>query len=426
MTENPTPYAEARQRLNTVLARGAPLERQGFPLGSLALRNQFEEEVRSGSSAGAEGVVTRASERVDLAERRWGEVERLLDDVEALRDLATTAGMDLARVDARAGNPRELLLSRGPSEASLDAVARSAGVALATLREALPRYCVAQARALGTWARDARGRGEDVDEAVAAVGRVVRALHDLDLRTAVAAIAEARRIVVRTVRSSPAPSLPISEEEAILREAHNLARRLPVAEPGAVADEPASRGGPGHFLSATVMLTPEEEVAALWAEVDRLAHERELASSAGLYAPASSTFATPALPLGASLGEPPPLPELSAEPEDITPSVETAETIPANAPAPEPEVLTPSVPEPSSAEPSERAPEAVPETEGPASEPTEGGASAPPARAMPVRGSNRISFAAAYVPPGGTAGGSHRASRPARGRGRRGRSRHQP
>ncbi len=422
MTENATPYADARQRLNATLARGAPFEREGFPLGSLALRNLFEEEVRGGSLAGAGAVVDRSAALVDLAERRWAQIERLLGDVDALRDLAGTAGMDLVRIDAKAGNPRELLLNRPPSEASLDAVARAAGTALATLREALPRYCVGQARALGQWARDARARGEDVDEAVEAVGRVVRSLHDLDLVSAVAAIAEARRLVVRSARPANPPTVPVTEEEAILREAHNLARRLSLAEPTAGADELTGRGAPANFLAASVPLTPEEEVEALWAEVERLAHERELASSRALYAsaPVPAAVAAAAAPQDA-----PPLP-----PALPTPNVsESPEEPPREEARSDATQVTPT--------PIRSAVEQVGETSVPAPEataasaptpPSEEGADrtvAPPPEAPATRASARISFSAAYVPPAAS-GGPHRPPRASRAQSRRGRSRHRP
>lgn len=423
MTESATPYAEARQRLNATLARGAPFEREGFPLGSLALRNLFEEEVRGGSLAGAGAVVDRSVALVDLAERRWAQVERLLGDVDALRDLAGTAGMDLVRIDARAGNPRELLLNRPPSEASLDAVARAAGTALATLREALPRYCVGQARALGQWARDARARGENADEAVEAVGRVVRSLHDLDLVSAVAAIAEARRVVVRSARPANPPAVPVTEEEAILREAHNLARRLPLAEPPAGADGLTGRGAPANFLAAGVPLTPEEEVEALWAEVERLSQERELASSRALYAsaPVPAAVEATSVPQDAPpLPEPLPEPVVTVSPPEEPREEETAE-----------ESLGTPAPMPSAAPPDGDALVPTPEetAAGTPAPPAEEGTDqvAPPAAEAPTpRPSARISFSAAYVPPAAASGGPHRPARASRSQSRRGRSRHRP
>lgn len=324
MTEVPAPLAEARQRLNRVLARASPLEREGFPFGSLALRHAFEEEVRAASLEGAERIVQRAGELLELADRAWEPLRRLLADFDDLRDLAELSGMDLRQVDGLTGNPRAPLLGGTVSAEALRTAARHARLGLATLREALPSYLVEQARELGRWARDARGRGTEVGDVVREVERVVRALHDLDLRSAASAVGNARHAVARTEGPARVPSLAGPEEEAILREAHHLARRLAHFElggrPGGLGSFPAE-GAPGTSDDRDGLLSPEDEIEALWDEVDRLVRDRELAATGPLLAvagPALSVAPTVDLP---GLPEPPvppaepilPSPEASAE-----------------------------------------------------------------------------------------------------------------
>lgn len=448
MTEKTSSTEELRKTLSSLLDRGAPLERQGFPLGSLGLRTRFEEEARTGSAASAEEVVAQAQERLELGESRWPELKRLLEELDRTREVAGTAGMDLARLDTKSGNPREELLLRGLSSASLDACAVSARLALATLREALPRFCVDQARALGAWARRARDGGENVSDAIEAVGRVASALQDGDLEAAANAVADARSAMARSASPASRPSTPAADQEEILREAHFLARRLPGTEGGSDLWGPP-RGG-ASLAGVEVLASPEEEIAALWAEVDRLARERDVAAARTLYdsggsASKDASVSEPTVrPSEAGAFEEPASPGLEAEevssptgwetpePREKEGEVESLST----PPGPE-EALAPPVPAPvesqrtvappveiqrPAAAPQEApeppastasgAPHAVPEP------PARGPASPPPPPAA------RISFSAAYVPPAHVPTVVHRAGRAERARPRRSRSRH--
>ncbi len=293
MPQESSPFLGPRKRLNEILARAVPLERDGFPFGSLHLRNLFEEEARAGQLESAEAVVERAGALLALAEHSWAPLRRLLSEFDGLRDLAEAAGMDLGKVDAQTGNPRAVLLRPPISEATLEATERSVQVGLTTLREALPPYLVEQARSLGRWAREAEARDEEIGEIATEVRRVVQGLHDLDLRSAAGAVGAARRAIARRAGPTGVPSVPVPEEEAILLEAHSLARRLPWHDP--LSRE--HRSGPGGGLDGSGgedgeagVISPEAEVDALWAEVDRLVRERELAATGPLLAVAGPSL----------------------------------------------------------------------------------------------------------------------------------------
>ena len=265
-------FAEWRQRLDALTEKGKALEGEGLPFPTDPLRTSFEAAVRDGQPAQAAGIVKRGEALLARVGPDWTWVRELLRRADELRTIAQSIGVDLLHLDSRVGNPRKRLMSEPLSSGSLEKAAASASLALAVLNDAIPKFCVQEAQQLGASIRRARNRGEEVFEVTQAFSRLLQAIQDQNLPTVAQRLIEVRRAVVRIPRAPALPPVTPSEEEEILLEARNLARRLQRIKGKAQNAQSAAR------LMAQVRAaiseerrygTAEEEIEALWAEVDR-------------------------------------------------------------------------------------------------------------------------------------------------------------
>ncbi len=281
MPRKPSPLADLRRRLAACEERAAKYQLEGLPIPTAELADAFDKAVREGQLEEARAVVQRAETLLARADQDWGWLRELLQRVDTLRAIAETVGLDLARIDARVGNPRANLAEEALTTASLEKAAASASFALAVLNDAIPKYIVQEAKALGGSIRRARDRGEDVREAVAAFSTLLRSVQEPALGATADRLAEARKAVARIPRAPPVAATSVEEEEEILNEARNLARRLHRIKTRAHAATDAVRliSQVRQALSEDRRYaSPEEEVEALWAEVDRLTREKRLAA----------------------------------------------------------------------------------------------------------------------------------------------------
>jgi hypothetical protein len=282
MQPKPSPFPDLRRRFGEAEERAQRFQAEGLPIPTGQLLTEFEQAVRAGEVERAEAVVKRAEALLARADQDWGWLGELLQRVDGLRGIADTVGLDLARIDARVGNPRAQLLGAPLTPASLEKVAAGASFALAVLNDAIPKYIVAEAQALGVSVRRARDRGEDVRAAAVAFTALVRALQEPVLAVTAERLVEARRAVARIPRAPAVAAVSEAEEDEILREARNLARRLHRIKTRAHDATDAVRliTQVRQALSEDRRYaSPEEEVEALWAEVDRLTKEKRLASA---------------------------------------------------------------------------------------------------------------------------------------------------
>ena len=282
MPSKPSPFPQLRRRLEAAEDRAQRFQVEGLPIPTGQLLTDFEQAVRAGDVERAEGVVKRAETLLARADQDWGWLGELLTRVDGLRGIADTVGLDLARIDARVGNPRAQLLSEPLTPASIEKAAAGASFALAVLNDAIPKYIVAEAQALGMSIRRARDRGEDVREAVTAFTALLRSVQGPVLSATAEHLVETRRAVARIPRAPAIAAVSEQEEDEILREARNLARRLHRIKTRAHDATDAVRliSQVRQALSEDRRyLSPEEEVEALWAEVDRMAKEKRLATA---------------------------------------------------------------------------------------------------------------------------------------------------
>ena len=264
--------------------------------------------MEEGELQAASDVLKRAEALLQRAGTDWTWVKELLRRADELRSIAGTIGVDLDILDNRVGNPRKRLMAEPLSSGSLEKAAASASLALAVLNDAVPKFCVQEAQTLGVSIRRARDRGEDVTEAVRSFSRLLQSIQDQNLATCAQRLVETRRMVARIPRAPALPPMSPREEEEILLEARNLARRLQRIKGKARDASSAAR------LMAQVRAaisedrrgygTPEEEIEQLWAEVDNLTRERNRAAAAAAAADhpparpaARHTIGEPAAPI---------------------------------------------------------------------------------------------------------------------------------
>jgi len=278
MPSEPRGIASLRPRLNALAERARALEAEGLPFPTDSVNEAFQRAAKTGDVEAATSVIKRAEVLLARAGADWTWVRELLRRADELRAIAGTIGVDLAILDNRVGNPRMRLMSEPLSSGSLEKAAASASLALAVLNDAVPKFCVQEAQQLGVSIRRARDRGEDVVESTRSFARLLVALQDQNLATAAQRLVETRRTVARIPRAAALPPLSAREEEEILLEARNLARRLQRIKGKARDASSAAR------LMAQVRAaisedrrygTPEEEIEQLWAEVDRLTQEKK-------------------------------------------------------------------------------------------------------------------------------------------------------
>lgn len=289
-------------RLTALEAQGEELQTEGLPFPTGQIRAAFEEAMRSGAPEQAAAVVKRGEALLVRVRRDWGWIRELLRRVDELRLIAQELGVDLTHLDARVGNPRAQLAAP-LSAGTLEKTAASASIALAVLNDAIPKFCVQEAQALGTSIRRARNRGEEVLAASQSFSRLIQALQDENLPGAALRLTETRHLVARIPRAPSIAAISPKEEEEILLEARNLARRLQRIKTSARDASSAAR----LMTQVRAALsedrrygTPEEEIEALWQEVDRLTQQKRQAG-----ATATATPATGAAPEETALPEMP-------------------------------------------------------------------------------------------------------------------------
>ncbi len=287
-----SPFPQLRRRLAEVQERAGPYQAEGLPIPTAQLESDLDEAMRAGDVGRAEATVKRAEALLARADQDWGWLRELLSRVDGLRAVAETVGLDLARIDARVGNPRAQLLGEPLTPTSIEKAAAGASFALAVLNDAIPKYIVQEAQALGLSIRRARDRGEDVREAAGTFAHLLRSLQEPVLDASAERLLEARRAVARIPRAPPVASLSDAQEDEILSEARNLARRLHRIKTRAHQATDAVRliSQVRQALSEDRRYaSPEEEVEALWAEVDRLTREKRLAAAGTAAAGAGSS-----------------------------------------------------------------------------------------------------------------------------------------
>jgi hypothetical protein len=273
-----------RSRLERLSTQGHALELEGLPFPTVQIHDSFEEALQAGAADKAALVLKGGESLLLKVSQDWTWVRELLRRADELRAIASTLGVDLQHLGARVGNPRVRLQSEPLSSGSMEKAAASASLALAVLNDTIPKFCVQEAQNLAESIRRARNRGEDVRESARVFTLLLQAIQDQNLAVSAQRLVETRRAVSRIPR---APALPASgphEEEEILIEARNLARRLQRIKGKARDAHSAAR------LMAQVRAalseerrygTPEEEIEALWMEVDRITRERKHASEGG-------------------------------------------------------------------------------------------------------------------------------------------------
>lgn len=272
----PTIGAELLQRLDHLVERGRALEAEGLPFPTEQLEGSVRASIASGATEQALGLLKRGESLYTVAARDWGWVRETLERADELRALAQELGVDVQHLDSRVGNPREQLRSQPLSASSLGRAAASASLAVAVLTDAIPKFCVQEAQKLGELIRTARNRGEDVTDAVTRFSRLLQSIQDHQLVQTSRLLLDVRKAVARIPRA-PTVSVPTEEEEEILLEARNLARRIQRIKTKARNAQGAAR----LMTQVRAALSeerrtgsPEEEIEALWDEVDRLTKER--------------------------------------------------------------------------------------------------------------------------------------------------------
>ncbi|MGA8711279.1 MAG: hypothetical protein WB786_08665 [Thermoplasmata archaeon] len=335
MSPEPRGITSMRPRLEALTERGRALEVEGLPFPTDNIRDAFLEAARDGDVTVATDVLKRGEALLAHAGGDWVWVRELLRRADELRAVAGAIGVDLAVLDTRVGNPRRHLLGEPLSAASLEKAAAGASLALAVLNDAVPKFCIQEAQALGVSIRRARDRGEEVADAARSFARLLAAIQDQNLPTAAQRLVETRRTVARIPRAPMLPPLSPREEEEILLEARNLARRLQRIKGKARDASSAAR------LMTQVRAaisedrrygTPEEEIEQLWAEVDRLTQEKKKGSATVTTPRGEGTTASAAEP---EPGEPEPhrrttrpsfyVPYVPPEDRPAEPGAETAD-----------------------------------------------------------------------------------------------------
>ncbi len=278
MSPEPRAITSLRPRLEALTERGRALEAEGLPFPTENIRDAFLRAARDGQVDAATNVIKRAEALIGRAGADWTWVRELLRRADELRAVAGTIGVDLEILDNRVGNPRKRLMAEPLSSGSLEKAAASASLALAVLNDAVPKFCIQEAQALGVSIRRARDRGEEVGDSARSFSRLLQAIQDENLTTAAERLVETRRMVARIPRAPALAPVSPREEEEILLEARNLARRLQRIK-GKARDAPSAARLMAQVRAAISedrrYGTPEEEIEQLWAEVERQTQEKK-------------------------------------------------------------------------------------------------------------------------------------------------------
>jgi hypothetical protein len=344
---DPPTVASLRARLDHLSTQGHALELEGLPFPTVQIRESFEQAIQASEIEQASRVVKGGENLLLKVSQDWTWVRELLRRADELRSIAATLGVDLQHLDTRVGNPRTRLQADPLSSGSMEKAAASASLALAVLNDAIPKFCVQEAQNLGESIRRARNRGEDVNEAGRSFSRLLQAIQDQNLAISAQRLVETRRAVSRIPRAPAMPASSPQEEEEILREARNLARRLQRIKGKARDAQSAAR------LMSQVRAalsedrrygTPEEEIEALWLEVDHLTRERKAALETAATPPAvGMAGVAPARPPPPA---PPAAPAVGNEENETTPPAEGDEEAPPVAFLPYNPYVPPEIPAP--------------------------------------------------------------------------------
>jgi len=283
MPTDPARAVELRRMMDALVARARPLEVDGLPFPTAQIQQAFERALAGGVASAAEQIVKRGDLLLTRVAEDWTWVKELLRRADDLRAIAGTIGVDLGILDARVGNPRKRLMMDTLSSGSLQKAAASASLALAVLNDAVPKFCLQEAQQLGGAIRKARDRGEEVTEAAKSFSRLLQSAQDQNLPTMAQRLVETRKAVARIPRAPALPRISENEEEEILLEARNLARRLQRIK-GKARDASSAARLMSQVRAALAedrrYGTPEEEIESLWLEVDRLTQEHRRAAEA--------------------------------------------------------------------------------------------------------------------------------------------------
>lgn len=269
-------------RLADWVGQAEALSAEGLPMPVQQVRDLVEHLRARGEAVRAEQALHRAERLLERATRDWTLLRELMRRLDELKELAARAGLDLAGLDARLGNPRDLLKGQRLSEGLLEQAMAVGSKSLAVLNDVLPKFLVSESQLLGRSIKSAKQRGEDVTEPTERLNTFLRALKAGQLRGTALAFLELRRAVAQIPREPTVPLYPRDEEEEILREARNLARRL-----NRMKGRAHDASGAARLMSQVKAAlsedrryaTPEEEIDELWNEVDRLTRERTEARS---------------------------------------------------------------------------------------------------------------------------------------------------
>ncbi len=265
-------------RVQGIVRLGETLSAEGIPYDAAAFVGEVRGQIAKRDLSGAITTVRRAEALLDKTLRDWTWLKELLTRVDELRDLAARSGVDLEVVDQRIGNARQQLKTLPLAEGALEKAAASASLALVVLNDTLPKFYTQESQQLAKSIYEARERGEDVRESGARLAQLLQALREGRLPDIGQRFIELRRAVTRIPRAPAVPpKMQQREEEEILLEARNLARRLNRMKYRARDAQGAARLM--NQVRAALMEdrrygSPEEELEELWGEVDRLARER--------------------------------------------------------------------------------------------------------------------------------------------------------
>jgi hypothetical protein len=272
------PTTALSARVTSIVRRGETLAAEGIPYDSAAFVSEVKAQLAKHDLAGAITTVRRQEALLDKTLRDWTWLKELLGRVDELRSLAARSGVDLEVVDQRIGNAREQLRTLPLADGALEKAAASASLALVVLNDTLPKYYAQEAQQLAKSIHEANLRGEDVRESGVRLGQLLQSLREGHLADIGTRFIELRRAVTRIPRAPAIPPKMLQhEEEEILLEARNLARRLNRMKYRARDAQGAARlmnQVRAALAEDRRYGSPEEELEELWGEVDRLARER--------------------------------------------------------------------------------------------------------------------------------------------------------
>lgn len=277
-TRPPSTSTALATRVQGVVRQGEALQTEGIPYDAATFVAEVKGQISNHDLAAAITTVRRQEALLDKTLRDWSWLKELLARVDELRDLASRTGVDLEVVDQRIGNARHQLQTVPLADGALEKAAASASLALVVLNDTLPKFYTQEAQQLAKSVHEARERGEDVRESGVRLAQLLQALREGRLPDIGQRFLDLRRAVTRIPRAPAVPPhLQQREEEEILLEARNLARRLNRMKYRARDAQGAARllNQVRAALSEDRRYgSPEEELEELWGEVDRLARER--------------------------------------------------------------------------------------------------------------------------------------------------------